>query len=234
MSVDFTEWEPVYERILESFGFDRAADESARDLLAATLDGEPVYDPERLDWHGRTVAVAGGGPNLGECLDTVRGADVVVAASTAVDRLAAEGLAVDCMVTDLDKNPGTVEQLTEAGVPVAVHAHGDNIPAVESVLPAVDPSFVIPTTQARPVEGVYNFGGFTDGDRAAFLADAAGAARLRFPGWDFDDPSVSEQKAAKLRWAERLLYWLERRRGEEFDVLDGRRRAIDTGPLPVE
>ena len=234
MSMEFTEWEPIYERVLESFGFDREADEKARDLLASILDGEPVYNPERLDWRGRTVAVAGGGPNLGECLDTVREADVVVAASTAVDRLAAAGLAVDCMVTDLDKNPGTVERLTNAGIPVAVHAHGDNIPAIESVVPGVESSYVIPTTQARPVDGVYNPGGFTDGDRAAFLADAAGAARLRFPGWDFDDPSVNEQKAAKLRWAERLLYWLERRRGEEFRVLDGRREAIDTDPFPVE
>jgi uncharacterized Rossmann fold enzyme len=234
MSVPFSEWEPVYERILASFGFRREADERARDLLARELEGSEVYDPERLDWHGRTVAVAGGGPNLGESLDLVREADIVVAASTAVDRLQSEGFAVDCMVTDLDKNPETVERLTGSGVPVAVHAHGDNIPAVRSLFPAADPAYVIPTTQARPVDGVYNFGGFTDGDRAAFLADSAGAAALTFPGWDFDDPSVSDRKAKKLRWAERLLYWLERRRGEEFEVLGGRREAIETDQLPVE
>jgi len=69
--------------------------------------------------------------------------------------------------------------------------------------------------------------GFTDGDRAAFLADACGADRLVFPGWSFDDPTVDAQKAKKLRWAERLLLVLEERRGERFAVLDGRREGID-------
>ena len=93
---------------------------------------------------------------------------------------------------------------------------------------------MIPTTQAAPADGVRNFGGFTDGDRAAFFADAVGAAELVFPGWAFDDPTVSAEKRHKLGWAERLLYWLERRRDERFGVLDGRRDAIDTTPLPIE
>jgi uncharacterized Rossmann fold enzyme len=80
---------------------------------------------------------------------------------------------------------------------------------------------------------VYNVGGFTDGDRAAFLADHCGADRLTFLGWDFDDPEVGPMKRRKLAWAERLLYWLERRRGERFGVLDGRRDAIDDSSLPV-
>ncbi|MFC6736148.1 hypothetical protein ACFQEQ_07845, partial [Halolamina salina] len=78
---------------------------------------------------------------------------------------------------------------------------------------------------------VRNFGGFTDGDRDAFLADALGAGELRFVGWQFDDPDVGELKARKLHWAERLLYWLETRRGERFVVLDGRREELR---LPVE
>jgi len=39
------------------------------------------------------------------------------------------------MVTDLDKNPETAAALTHEGVPVAAHAHGDNIPAVREWLP---------------------------------------------------------------------------------------------------
>ena len=81
-------------------------------------------------------------------------------------------------------------------------------------------------------DAVDNFGGFTDGDRAAFLADELGAADLRFVGWDFDDPAVGPEKARKLRWAERLLHLLERRRGDRFGVLEGRRAAIDPIPMP--
>jgi hypothetical protein len=44
---------------------------------------------------------------------------------------------------------------------------------------------------------------------------------------------VGAEKHRKLVWAERLLHWLERRRGERFSVLDGRRGEIDTSALPV-
>ncbi len=230
--MNFTEWEPVYNQILRDFGYSRAADERARDRLVELCD-RPVFDPEQLDFTNEIVAIAGGAPTLGEDLDQVRAADTVVAASVAADRLQAAGIAVDVMVTDLDKTPETARELAAAGTPVVVHAHGDNIPAIESALPAFDLSFLLPTTQAEPTPPVRNFGGFTDGDRAAFLADSVGAEQLLFPGWDFDDPAVSQEKQQKLVWAERLLYWLEQRRDEQFAVLDGRRNGIDTAPLPV-
>jgi uncharacterized Rossmann fold enzyme len=227
--VEFRDWEPVYERLLADFGFHREADERARDRLAAL--SEP-FDLGRLDSEGAAVAVAGAGPSLStdRGRDLARGADLVFAASTAADTLRGAGIDVDCMVTDLDKNPETARAFTRAGVPVAVHAHGDNVPEIERWVPAFDAAAVLPTTQAAPRGPVRNFGGFTDGDRAAFLADHLGAERLRFPGWDFDDPSVGPAKARKLAWAERLLAWLERRRGEQFAVLAGRRTALD--PLP--
>ncbi|MFC7233107.1 6-hydroxymethylpterin diphosphokinase MptE-like protein [Saliphagus sp. GCM10025308] len=232
--MDYHEWEPVYDEILADFGFDRAADERARDVLA---DLTSPFDLERLAFvRGARVVVAGAGPSLetDAALETARAAEVVIAASTAVDALEDAGVEVDCMVTDLDKNPKTVERLTRRGTPVAVHAHGDNVPALRTVVPECDQDFVLPTTQAEPAGLVRNFGGFTDGDRAAFLADHLGASRLAFVGWDFDDPTVDPTKSKKLAWAERLLYWLERRRGESFSVLDGRRDAIDARLLPLE
>ena len=224
--MNFETWEPVYERILTDFGYSRAGDERARDLLADILT-EPLFDLSTLDWSGQTVAVAGGADSLGDELDRARAADIVVAASVAADTLLEEKIPVDCMVTDLDKTPETARKLAEDGTPVAIHAHGDNTDAIESYVPTVESSAVIPTTQAAPVGPVYNFGGFTDGDRAAFLADALGGAELLFPGWDFEDDTVGAEKAKKLAWAERLLYWLEQRRGERFELLDGRRERID-------
>jgi len=230
--MNFPTWEPVYETILDDFGFDREADEQARDLLAELLASDSCFDLDGVDWTGRTVAVAGAGPTLPDEVDRAAAADVVVAASTAVARLHEAGVAVDCMVTDLDGNPDTVRALTAEGTPVAVHAHGDNLPAVREHVPALDASAVIPTTQAAPAGPVRNVGGFTDGDRTAFLADHCGADRLVFPGWDFDDTSVDPMKRRKLGWAERLLYWLERRRSDSFAVLDGRRADIDDSALP--
>jgi uncharacterized Rossmann fold enzyme len=229
-AVNFEEWEPVYELILANLGYDRAGDERARDVLA---DATAPFDAGRLSWlAGATVAVAGAGPSLTEpaSVDRAAAADRVVAASTAADRLREAGVAVDLLVTDLDKNPETAVDLSRAGVPVAVHAHGDNVPALREWVPRCDPEHVLPTTQAEPRPPVANYGGFTDGDRAAFLADAFGAATLRFVGWDLDDPTVGREKRRKLAWAGRLLRWLERRRGDRFDLFeDGR----DDGPGPA-
>jgi uncharacterized Rossmann fold enzyme len=230
--VEFDEWEPVYERLLAALGYDRAGDERARDRLAELTD---PFDLRRLRERlgGATVAIAGGAPTLADPgqLALAREADAVLAASVAADVCRRNGIAVDCMVTDLDKNPDTARGLTHEGVPVAVHAHGDNVALVESVVPDCDSRQVLPTTQAAPAGSVRNFGGFTDGDRAAFLADHLGAAELRFPGWDLDDPSVDAEKATKLDWAARLLRWLERRRDARFAPLNGRRDALDADPL---
>jgi hypothetical protein len=221
----FEEWEPVYERILSDFGFDRDADERARDLMATYA--EP-FDHARLTAvAGATVAVVGAAPGLVDEVDRIAESDLVFAASTAADVVREAGYRVDLMVTDLDKNPATASALTEAGTPVAAHAHGDNVAAIREWLPRFDTGHVLATTQAAPRGPVENFGGFTDGDRAAFLADAFGAERLRFVGWDFDDASVTGLKAKKLDWAARLLAWLERRRGERFDVLNSRRDDLD-------
>jgi hypothetical protein len=180
------------------------------------------------------VVVAGAGPSLADDLDRIGESDVVIGASTAVDTLLDAGIAVELMTTDLDKNPATVRRLTEAGVPVAIHAHGDNRALLREVVPDLPEEHVLATTQAAPRAGVENYGGFTDGDRGAFLADHFGAGRIAFVGWEVADPTVSPIKRRKLAWAERLLYWLETRRGKAFDVLEDRRAGIDRSALPVE
>jgi len=230
--MNFATWEPVYEAILEDFGFARASDERGRDLLADLVADAETLRPDALDFAGQRVAVAGAAPSLADELDVVRDADAVVAASDAATVCREHGVAVECMVTDLDERGDIVRTLTHEGTPVAVHAHGDNKPAVRERVPELALDAVLPTTQAEPIPPVYNTGGFTDGDRAAFLADECGAAELVFAGWNFDGPDSDPTKRRKLTWAERLLRWLERRRGERFSVLDGRRDAIDESVLP--
>ena len=81
---------------------------------------------------------------------------------------------------------------------------------------------VIGTTQAQPLGNIYNFGGFTDGDRAIFLAVALGAAEITLAGMDFGDivtkysrpnlesdlAEADEFKRKKLMYAERLTQWI--------------------------
>jgi len=232
-SHSFRAFEPIYEAILSDLGFDRAADEQARDVAA---EFATPFEADRLSTlDGATVAVVGAAPSLDDELSAFDpdSVDAIVAASTAVDTLADHGVRVDLMVTDLDKNVETAHELTHSETPVAAHAHGDNIPALSEWLPQFDPDWTLVTTQAEPRGAVENFGGFTDGDRAAFIAAAFGASELRFVGWEFDDPSVDPLKARKLQWAEQLLYWLERQRGERFGVLDGRREGLFEDPTQL-
>jgi uncharacterized Rossmann fold enzyme len=86
---------------------------------------------------------------------------------------------------------------------MVIHAHGDNIDAIEAHVPSL--STVLGTTQARPLTNVFNIGGFTDGDRAVFLAKEYGARTVSAIGFDFSDSSVSPTKKRKLQWAKQLL-----------------------------
>ncbi|AWB26635.1 6-hydroxymethylpterin diphosphokinase MptE-like protein [Halococcoides cellulosivorans] len=225
--MEFDTWAPVYEAIRADFGFDRDADRAARDRLGALADGaDPRAALPTLD---AVVAIVGpAGDPVAECraLDP----DHVVAVSTATSALREADVPIDLVVTDLDGTPHAVLAAATDGVPVAVHAHGDNRAAIDRWVPQFPIDRLVPTTQVRPRPPVVNLGGFTDGDRAAFAADHCGAERLRFPGWDLDHPvdaATDSVKARKLDWAARLLAWLERRRGEQFSVLDGRREALD-------
>ncbi|MFB6113821.1 MAG: 6-hydroxymethylpterin diphosphokinase MptE-like protein [Halodesulfurarchaeum sp.] len=221
--MEFEEWEPIYERLLQDFGYDRGADCRARDVLSRYVT---PFDTGRLSVAGNTVAIAGGSPSLADELEAVEAADFVIAASTAGDVLLEAGVSFDLLVTDLDKTPETAIDMSHTGIPVAVHAHGDNVNMIRRHLPKFDSENVLGTTQAAPVHPVQNFGGFTDGDRSAFIADHFGAGSLVFPGWDLEDTSVSKNKQRKLSWAERLLFLLEERREERFDILDSRRERL--------
>jgi hypothetical protein len=212
----------LYHRICAEMGYPRRGDRLARDYLARRI-GEAAVLP---DLRAAAVTVCGAGPSLSDELHQLDQADAVVTASTATDIVAAAGYPIDLMVTDLDKNPETAVRLTTEGVPVAVHAHGDNLELLRRWLPRCDQRWVIPTTQAGAIAAVMNPGGFTDGDRAAFLADRAGAAALSFIGWDLDDASVDADKRAKLRWAAVALLLLGAERGEEYGWIDATDPAV--------
>lgn len=222
--MEFETWAPIYDKVVAAFDFDVAADREARDQLAAMV--EP-FDLDRLDFSGQRVAIAGGSDVLRTELADVRSADRKIAVSSAARVLIENGIEPDMIVTDLDGTPETARELSVRGVPVAVHAHGDNIEALRSLVPTFELENVLGTTQVEPTETVLNFGGFTDGDRAAFFADHFGAATLTFPGWNLDDQQVTPLKARKIEWAGRLLRCLERRRSERFALLDSRRQTID-------
>ncbi len=206
--MDYDDWGPYYAKILEQFGYSRAEDERAARILSDRLGGVRA-GPADLNQllRGQAVTVAGNAAALEGELGRISG--VVLAADEATSVLATHEIHPDAIVTDLD---GLVEDQIRAnrkGAIAVVHAHGDNIPAIERWAPRFEGPTVA-TTQAEPFEGVHNFGGFTDGDRAVLLAAHFGARSIRLVGFDFTRPNrkdvPAEVKQRKLEWAYILIH----------------------------
>ena len=206
--MNFEEWEPVYKLILEDMGFDRAEDERAALMLSEMLEikarrkDEVVgIDALRKAIKGKDVLVCGKAPTLS---DDIKSTDfkkyVTIAADGATSILMKNGITPDIIVTDLD---GNMDDEARAGAIMVVHAHGDNMEALGKEVPRL--KNVIGTTQAKPLKNVYNFGGFTDGDRGVFIAKEMGARSITLIGFDFRDENVTPLKKKKLVWAEKLI-----------------------------
>ena len=200
-------WDEYYVKILDYFGFSREDDEEAARLLSSIL---PRNDISLLTdtISGSDVIVAGNAPSL---LDDIRDTDfdgkVVIAADAAARVMKKGGVIPDIVFTDLDGLDDDVLEMNEAGTILAVHAHGDNIPLVKSWVPKMKGP-VVGTTQSTPLENVYNFGGFSDGDRGVFAAYELGANSVSLIGFDLDDKSVDPVKHGKLMIARKLLHLL--------------------------
>lgn len=158
--------------------------------------------------------------------------DVTITVDGATRFFLEEGLPVDAFVTDLDgMSPADVDRALDLGCAAAIHVHGDNIEAVTTFLSRhvneVGPALpVLFTTQAEPVDLVFNLGGFTDGDRAIFVAIAAGFTRILLASMDLNRETTGAYskpgsgvmhldahpvKREKLAIATAVLRWLSTR-----------------------
>ncbi|MEM2904576.1 MAG: 6-hydroxymethylpterin diphosphokinase MptE-like protein [Candidatus Bathyarchaeia archaeon] len=218
-------WMPWYQKIAEMLRLDRGRDEEATRILSALLEGRdtrPAALEERLK--GRPVLVFGAGPSLERNLREVDlprlSSDwVVVAADGATTALTRFGKRMpDIIVTDLDGWMPDILAAHSQGAAVVVHGHGDNIRQLRRYVPLLGSA--LGTTQVEPQPRVYNLGGFTDGDRAVFLAYAMRAETIALAGMDLGTVigryskrrvrSV-EAKLTKLRICKELLEWLASR-----------------------
>lgn len=202
----YEEWEPYYQAILEDFGWTPEGDEAAAQLLSSLLPAStPCLKTVEELIRGRDVIVCGKAPTLEKDMEKIDWwyRYTVIAADGSVSKLLRQGIVPDIVVSDLD---GSHEDLLKAdanGAIILAHAHADNIESVKSLVPQL--KHVVGTTQTRPLANVYNFGGFSDGDRCVFLAKEFGAKSIRIIGFDLDDTNVTPKKLKKLKWARKLL-----------------------------
>jgi uncharacterized Rossmann fold enzyme len=221
----WSEWKPFYLRIVKEMGYSIEEDRrAARVLRALLLEGDEYLLKEELEVIiGRKVYVFGAGPSLGASLKRFDFSDgTLIAADGATSALLENGIIPDIIVTDLDGRIPDIKIANDRGSFLVVHAHGDNIDRLTSYVPLF--SRVLGTCQTEPLDIVYDFGGFTDGDRAAFLAEELGAREIVLVGFDFGDvvgkwskphlkahAPVWESKRKKFTFAQELLAWLEKK-----------------------
>lgn len=214
--MEYSVWAPRFDRIRAEFGFPFEREVAAADLLDRLLPATSPVDPlERLRplVEGRTAIVSGLAPGAGPPpiwrLASTDRSPVILAADGATATCLDAGLVPGIVVTDLDGPVPAEVAANRRGSIVVIHAHGDNRPALQEWVGQF-PGEVVGSWAGPPRPRLLNVGGFTDGDRAAYLADHLRAERVLLWGFDFgrtapSDPAAHEMKLAKLTWASRLL-----------------------------
>ncbi|MEL9991849.1 MAG: 6-hydroxymethylpterin diphosphokinase MptE-like protein [Thermoproteus sp.] len=200
--VDPLEWQYIMtlvRSLLPELSFHRDGEAA---LAASRLGGLPIGVLASFNWSRPVIYM----PPFERL---VEGTVVVAVEGYTARRLMEHGVKPDVVVTDLDYEPEHVS----LGSIAVVHAHGDNIDR----LPLAPPRRIF-TVQVPPPPGTYNVGGFTDGDRAAYLAYALGAQALVISGFRPDLPikRYDSVKIRKLALAETLLRRLSRRLDIKF------------------
>ncbi|NJE77084.1 6-hydroxymethylpterin diphosphokinase MptE-like protein [Thermococcus sp. ES12] len=236
--MEWEEWKPFYLRVVREMGYSVEDDRKAAELLRALLleGDEYILRDELATIIEKRVYVFGCGPSLEKALGKFDFSDgTLIAADGATSALIENGLIPDIIVTDLDGRIPDLRIANDRGAFMVIHAHGDNVDRLSSYVPLF--SRVLGTTQTEPLDIVYNFGGFTDGDRAAFLAEELGAREIILVGFDFGDTvgrwskpglrehaPIWESKRKKFEFAKELLEWLEKngRAKVEYVHLDSR------------
>ena len=213
--MQFVTWFPYYQDVRKKMGYSTEEDQKAAYILS-NLIKRKFLDPKILDKkiRGKQILIIGAGPNLDLYTSFIKKnrSFVKIVADGAVKFLIENNIKPDIVVTDLDGDPRFLVKAEKLGAIMVIHAHSDNIDLMKKFIPKFRK--IIGTTQVMPVEHVYNFGGFTDGDRCVFLAEEFGAKDIVLVGMLFDDsigPYSKEiinnvkVKREKLQIAKRLL-----------------------------
>lgn len=233
----FVDWFPYYQGIRAEFGYNSEQDQEAARMLSGMI-GKKALDPKVLQKkiRGKNVIVIGAGPSLEDekSLKFIKKNKnfVRIAADGAVQFLIENKVKPDIVVTDLDGNPAALQKAEKGGAVMVVHAHGDNTAMLKKLVPKFKK--LVGSTQVMPVENVYNFGGFTDGDRGVFLAEEFGAKKIVLVGMDFGD-SVGRYSKKKVKDAELKKRKMEAgRRLLEMLAKQSRSQLADTAKKPVK
>lgn len=235
--------EQEYHWVCNKLHINPLSDKKATMFLDKKLDEQKVHQAQKkliALLTGKIALIFGAGPSLKEAVRKFRQMKkqeiwkeddiVTIAVDGAALAFLEEGLLPQIIVTDLDGSLNALLKSHEEGALLLVHAHGDNISKITKIIPLLAQERIIGTTQTEETSKVRNFGGFTDGDRAAYLAANMGAHQVFLFAFDFgekigqyskpekyhQDVPMTERKRMKLEIAK----WLLAKLAEKFPKID--------------
>ena len=214
--IKYSEWKKKYSEILLEFNYNEKKDNQSAIILDSILKDSSMEREIIKLINNKTIFVIGSGPSLLKSIPKLKeyNSIVKIAADSSVKILIENGIVPDIIITDLDGDETTFKKIAKTNSIFVVHAHADNIKKLEFAKIFKN---CIGTTQSKPFNKIHNFGGFTDGDRAVFLADYFCAKKIILFGMDFGERigRISETKKIerkiklkKLKKAKSLLEWL--------------------------
>ncbi|RLG10171.1 hypothetical protein DRN73_08505 [Candidatus Pacearchaeota archaeon] len=206
----------VYKEIAKILGLDEVKDKKAAKILNEILP-EPNFNILEKIIAGKDVIVFGAGPSLKEDIMNIKSKKLhkelkIIAADGAVKALIEEKIFPDILVTDLDGDEKSILKANKHGTITLIHAHSDNILKIKKIVPKLKKDNILGTTQCEEFGKLKNFGGFTDGDRAVFLAEHFNAKLIILAGMDFGEKIgkysgefIRERKLKKLKIGKKLI-----------------------------
>ena len=215
----YKNWEQIYKKILKDFNLKESEDKKSAELLETLISNKSIFPLKNLSQliKDKQVFVFGAGSSLENSIIKNKknfNPFIKISADGATSALIKHAIIPDIIVTDLDGNVKDQIKSNNQGSIIIIHAHSDNKDKITKYLPKIKGK-IIGTTQTDPskFKNLHNFGGFTDGDRAVFIANHFKAKKINLIGFDFNgkigkysfsENKNKELKLKKLKWCKKL------------------------------
>ena len=209
--MNWLDWKPYYAKVIFDLGLDESKDYVVTTSFANLLkQNHPngFYDVLNKIKEKKISKswIFGAGPSLEQDFVIFKKfyaiqSDLIVGVDGACLFLIENEIYPDVIFSDLD---GSLETLLTCLAHVSIlilHAHGDNFDIEPDYYPKYTSFSLLPTVQTKPYEPyLFNFGGFTDGDRAiAGILDWFSNVDIILLGFTFGNLQGKYSKPTKLK-----------------------------------
>jgi 2-amino-4-hydroxy-6-hydroxymethyldihydropteridine diphosphokinase len=239
------DWSQKTLEVIHALDLDIPGDKIATQALDKIIKSESPKHLEDLI-RDRPALILGCGPSLENDLNKIFKSSlqkkcVIVAVDGAVEPILMYNIVPHLVVTDLDADPRHLILASRHGSMILVHAHHKNQEAIQSIVPKLS-GRVYGTTHSKSTLKVRNYGGFKDGDRAAYILEKFHPKMIILAGMDFghiigkySGTHDNLKKPRALRVGKGLIEDLAKSsKTPFFNLTHGGEHIMNTRPITVE